>query len=331
MRYGSRVESHHHDARLDKRRIPDNRAVYGWVRYGDAQPDLLRTMVQTCRERGLKPGIHWPFEETHWAGWTIGGFNLEHPQFWGRTPDGQPWWGRCSLGFEEVVQHKLALVDELVQRGIEVLFIDFYRNGGWSPAYEYVEPVIASYRQQFGAEPPSDPGDLRWGRHVATYVTAFLRQIRQRLAASGRKIELSVGIPGIAPLSDQSVVSLGADWPTWVQEGIIDTLVINFVQWDAQDPLGSTRALCRGVMQEVDGRCRVLWPVRAYDYSGYGIPSYQKATSLPPEQIAAQLMQMAWEEGAAGISLECVDYNNYGPETRKAMQDLAAGKCRWAR
>jgi hypothetical protein len=332
MRYQSRVDSHHNDGALDKRRVLGNRPVWDWVRYGDADPDLMRTAFRLCKERGLRPGVHWPFEETHWQIWTIGRFNLEHPQFWGRTADGRPWWGRCSLAHEEVIRHKLALVDELIDRGMEVLFIDFFRTGGWSPAYEYVEPVVKAYREQHGAEPPVDHRDPRWKRHVARYVTEFLRQVRGRLNASGRKIELAVGIPGIAPLATSDTLAFGADWRAWVDEGLIDTLVINTLHWDANDPMGSTRALGREVMQAVNGRCRVLWPVRAYDFSGYGMPSYRKALpQMTDAQVAAQLTEMAWEEGAAGISLECVDYNNYGPETRKAMRALVQGKCRLVR
>jgi len=41
MRYQSRIEAQHHDSQLDKRRIAENRPVYGWVRYGETQPDII--------------------------------------------------------------------------------------------------------------------------------------------------------------------------------------------------------------------------------------------------------------------------------------------------
>jgi len=331
MRYDSAIEAHHHPLVPDKRRVPLTRMPYGWVHYGDGPQDTIAGVVQLCRQRGLIPGVHWPFEETHWAGWTIGGWNLEHPQYWGRTPDGQPWWGRTSLGFDEVMHHKLALVDELVSRGITVLFIDFYRNGGWSPTYEYVEPVVTAYRAKYHEEPPSDPADPRWCRHVASYVTDFLRQVRKHLDASGRKIRLLVGLPAIAPINDRLLITHAADWQHWVADGFLDGLVINYVCWDAKRPFESTRDLCRQVMKTVGGRCPVYWPVRAYDFSGYGMPSYHKATGLPQDEVAARLMKMAWEEGAAGISLECVDYGNYSQATRRALKALAEGECKWAR
>ena len=330
MRYPSRIETHHQDTVLDKRKIPDSRPVWGWVRYGAARPDLMRSALDLCHQRGLRAGVHWPFEETHWELWTLGGWNLEHPQYWGRGRDGVPWWGRCSLAYPEVAQHKLHLVQELLDRGMETLFIDTYRRGAWSPAYEYVDPVVAAWRKQYGTDPPP-PSDPRWGRHVAGYTTAWVRQLRKTLDASGRKVNLMVGVYNATPDGAGSLSECGVDWPGLVQEGLIDTLVINWVRWDPKDPFESTRGRCREIMKAVNGRCRVHWPIRAYDFDEDGIASYCRATGLSPAEVAGRLMEMAWEEGAAGVSLECVDYNNYDRDVRRALRELAEGKCRWRR
>ena len=327
MRYQSRIEAHHHSSQLDKRRIADNRPIGGWVRYGETQPDIIAEVVRLCKERGLRPGIHWPFEETHWAGWTIGQFNLEHPQYWGRTAMGQPWWGRTSLAYEPVVRHKLALVDELVERGVEVLFLDFWRTGAWSPAYEYVDPVVFAYRQKYGTPPPADPKDLRWCQHVSQYVTAYLRQLRDHLKATGRRVELAVGIPDIAPIGDEPLIRNGADWRRWVDEGLVDTLVINSVRWDKKTPLESTEAAYREVLRVVAGRCRVWCPVQQYNFTGCGLPAYEQATGKKGEELAEALTRLAHREGANGISLECVDYNNYRPEVRAVLHRLTASEC----
>lgn len=328
MRYQSQVESHHHSSQLDKRRITDGRDIAGWLRYGEAQPDIVATVVKLCKARGLRPGIHWPFEETHWQMWTVGQFNFEHPQYWGRTAQGQPWWGRLSIAYEPVIQHKLALVDELVDRGVEVLFLDFWRTGGWSPAYEYVDPVVDAYRTKYGQPPPTDARDPQWCRHVAEYVTAYLRRLRQHLKASGRPVELAVGIPGIAPLSDEPLIRCAADWRTWVNEGLVDTLVINYVNWDQKAPLESTRAAYREVLNAVDGRCHVWCPVQQYSFNHLGLPGYEKATGKKSPELAELLTRMAHEEGAHGISLECVDYNNYTLPTRETLRRLTTGDCR---
>ncbi len=328
MRYASRVESHHHDSVPDKRRVPDSRPEYGWVRYGAVRPDLLRAVLDACRKRGLQAGVHWPFEETHWAGWTIGRFNLEHPQYWARTPDGTPWWGRCSLGWPEVLRHKLALGAELADRGARVVFIDFFRTGAWGPLYAYTPPVVRAYREKHGAPPPSDPNDMRWRRHVGAYVTHFLRELRETLRARDPSIALWVGIPCILPEARNTWKGVFR-WREWARAGLIDALVINYVCWDGKHPFASTRALCRQVMKEVGPGIPVYWPVRAYNYGGFGMPDYMKAAGLSQEEVARRLTRMAWEEGAAGISLECVDYRNYTDATCRVLRDLTAEPCRF--
>ncbi len=330
MRYQSAIESGHHPEILDKRRLCDTRPLYGWVRYRQAEPDIVRSMLTECEDRGLIPGVHWPFEETHWAIWTVSQFNMEHPQLWARTADGRPWWGRCSLAWDETTEHKLALVDELIERGIDTLFIDFFRSGAWGPDDEFVPPVVEAWRDRHGEPVPPGTSDA-WAAHVSDYVTEWMRRLRERLDASGRDIDLMVGIPNISVDSQWPMRERAADWRQWVNEGLIDTLVINYMPWDEQRPFESTREIGREIMDVVDGRCRVLWPVRAYDYGGYGMPSYAEATGLSQEEIARRLMVMAWEEGADGVSLECVDHGNYREPTRRLMSDLAGGRCRWVR
>ena len=75
-----------------------------------------------------------------------------------------------------------------------------------------------------------------------------------------------------------------------------------------------------------------MWcPVQQYNYSRYGLPQYQKATGRANEDLAVDLARMAWEEGAHGISLECVDYNNYRPKTREALRTFTRGFCKIVR
>ncbi len=328
-RYQSKIESHHNDGQLDKRRVHMVDDVDGWLRYGEVEPDIIATMVKLCKERGLRPGIHWPYEETHFSGRTIGRFNLEHPQYWARTYLGHPWWGRSSIAFEPVVEHKLALLDELLDRGVESVFIEFWRSGGWDPRYEHVAPVVEDFRKKHGTDPPSKINDPDWARHVSGYVTNYLRRFRQHMKAKSPNVELAVGIPSIAPhANNHPMISRAADWRTWVDEGLVDTLVINYVKWDEKRPIQSTREMYREVLDYVDGRCRVLCPVQQYNYAHRGLPAYEKATGMSNADVAAALTRMAHEMGTGGISLECVDYNNYKPATRKTLRELTAGPCR---
>ncbi|MCX6994208.1 MAG: hypothetical protein NT011_13845 [Kiritimatiellaeota bacterium] len=337
LTYPSKVEASLLPVMTDKRRTI---IFYGpyfgyWIHYGEAQPDHFQCAMEEIKKKGIKPVAHWTFEEAHYAGPLIGDFNLDHPQYWCRTHDGIPWHARVSLGYEPVMQHYLDMAMEVVDRGCEEISFEFWRHGGWNPGYEYVEPVMDSYRKKYGEEPPANSKDLRWAKHVAGYRAEFLRRLRKQLAAyahrTGRRVELSAAIPCIAPFNDRALVEYGVDWRALVDEGLIDTLIIQSMTWDKQRPLESTRELGRSVMQAVNGRCRVLWPVMDYPFTGTGLGKYMDATGKTQHELAAELMQMAWEEGADGITLECVDYGNYTDATLRAMKALRETKCTFVR
>ena len=125
------------------------------------------------------------------------------------------------------------------------------------------------------------------------------------------------------------MIERGVDWKRLVDEDIIDALVVMSVQWDKKRPFESTREIYRSILDFCDGRCQVLFPVQAYNFTKCGIPAYQKASNLNAADVAERLMRITWEEGADGICMECVDYNNYKPETRKRMCELLEGDCKF--
>lgn len=335
VRYQSKEESLCRvEAPLDKRRLPDNRPVHGWLRYYEVNPDILRLILGVCHDRGLRAGVHWPFEETHWASWTFGSWNLENPQYWAQTRDGRAWAGRCSLAYPEVVSHKLRLVDELLARGMDHLFIDTWRNGGWGPAFEYVQPELDRWRARHGDEPPAEAADPLWCSFVAETTHAYFNKLRKHLDSSGRAVRLMVGISdaGSDPSKpDAALLKSGTDWRRLVTEKSVDALVVMSVNWKEAEPLESTRKIYRDIIAFCAGRCQVLFPVQMYDFGKRGIPSYCRATGLSPAEIAGQLLKIAWEEGADGICMECVDYNNYGPPVRARMRSLLSNECRFKR
>jgi hypothetical protein len=314
LRYRSKVDRGYHDNSTIDKRIPvDCRDVWGWVRYGETPFDMLEEVVKLCKERGLRVGVHWPFEETHWAINNQGDFNFERPRYWGRAEDGRLTMKQCSIGYEEVVRHKLRLLDEMIERGTEILFIDFMRTQ-YDPKFEYVEPVKKAYK--------GGP----WNRHAYSYVTKYLRRVRKRLDASGRKIELVAGIKNLNPAAKDT--SHGFDWRGWIEEGLIDTLNVISVPWNDDAPFESTRAIYKDIVEICRDRCRVFVPVRQYKHYTRGMWHYERLTKKSQKEVALQLLQISHEVGADGIAFECLDYNNYGPETRQALKQAAEGPYR---
>ena len=325
---------------IDKRKgVMGPRMIFGWGDLNRAKPDLLEAAFRLGRERGMKPYIHWPFEECHAPGFfrAFMAWNMEHPEYWSRTRSGQPWLGRVSLAHPEVIEYKLAVLDELLEHGAEGIFIDTFRSGMWAAWAEYVPVIVESYREKYGEAPPESDRDPRWCQHVADYVTELFRRMREHLDAyekrTGKHVELLVGVAGIAPVGEYAKTSpmlyRAADWRAWVDMGVIDTLVMHSIDWDTRRPLESFRERGREIMDYVDGRCKVQWPLSRYSFRKKGFPHVAKLLKIRWEEAAERMMMIAWEEGAAGISMECVDYNNYDAPTRAAIAKLARTTCRF--
>ena len=314
-RYRSLLDTgYHYDSTIDKRIPFDSRDVWGWVRYGETPFDMLEEVVKLCKKRGLRVGVHWPFEETHHAVRNLGDFNVERPRYWGRAQDGRLSPKQCSIAYEEVVRHKLGLLDEMIERGIEIVYIDFMRTQ-YDPRFEYVEPVQSTYK--------GGP----WNKHAYGYVTKFLRRVRERLDDSGRKIELVAGIQNLDPKVRDT--SHRFDWRGWIDEGLIDTLNVISAAWSKDDPFGSTRAVYRDIVETCGDRCRVFVPIRQYKHYTRGIWHYERLTGKSQTEVALELMKISYEVGADGVALECLDYNNYGTETRQALKRAAEGPYRF--
>lgn len=328
MRYASEEEScRRTECPVEKMRVPESRRVFGWLRLDRREPDIFRLAMWAAAERGLKKGVHWPFEEAHWAHFTLGQWNVMHPQYWCVEKNGTPFGWRASLAYPEVVEHKLRLVDELVERGADTIFIDTFRNGGWTPAIEYVEPMKRAWAEKHPGEGLPDYRDPRWSSLAMEFQHAYLRKMRAKLDRAGRKVRLILGISHVGrPYErDYNVVERGMDWRRLAAEGTIDGIIVMCVASETlnmADPWEATRKVYREIVEH-KGSCSVFFPVSVYNYSGTGMPAYAQKTGLPLAEVARRLMRLAANCGGDGISMECVDYGNYSPDVCAAIRDFS--------
>ncbi len=319
MRYRSQEESPLlMEAPFDPRRVPESRPVHGWLRYWAVEPDIVRTAFASCARRGVAQGIHWPYEENHWNYWTLGPWNLSHPQYWCRRADGVPWHGRCSFAFPEVLAHKLRLLDELLDRAPQTIFFDLFRSGGWTVADEYVKPHLDKWRARHGTPPPADSRDPRWIALVGETQEAFFRAVRARIAARGMKVRVLLGIDRVSAGEDENWTKRAVDWKKLIREDVVDGIVIECVQPDPKRPFASTAELYASVREAMGGK-PFFCPVMQYNFGGRpGYPWYCKTTGEREEEVVRRLLEIARDAGASGIAMECVDYRNYS----KAVCDV---------
>jgi len=174
------------------RRVIEN--VNGLIAAGD---EPLRAAANRAHQLGLRllarlemNHEYGPPEPDNWD-WVafVGSFNKEHPQY--RIP------GTVLLDFKhpEVRDCKLAIFREALEAGVDGIAADF-----------------AVYPPFFEDGPAGAP-----------IMTGFVRQVRALLGEfgekQGRHLELMARVPA------WDAAPLGLDWPTWMQEGLVDTIV----------------------------------------------------------------------------------------------------------
>ena len=307
---------------VDKLRVNDER-VFGWAALEGGETNLLDYALGSIRRRGKGCGLHYTFEENHHAGFTYGEWNLRHPQYWSRSYGGNPLASRCSFAYDEVLEHKMRILDELLASDPETLYLEFWRNGAWTPGMEYVEPVLARWRELYGDAPvPADCRDARWLKTTGFFMERYLRAIRARLDAHGKKVRFLAEITDL-DLEDRAMWErFNVDWKRFAAEGLFDGLVVTHVRASPRDAWNSTRRIYEYVMEN-RGKCDVYFHASMYDYRP-GIPSYCKWTGETPAQVAKRLCDLAKDVGGKGVILECVDYRNYPPEVNEVLK--AAGR-----
>jgi len=305
-------------------RLPVAGKYTEWLRYADCKHDLILSAFAYLDEKGVRRGIHWPFEENHHNGWTISGWNLHHPQFQCRNADGRPWAGRCSLAFPEVVEHKLRLLDELIERGTDTVLMDTHRTGTWEVRDEFVAPVMEKWRKIAGEESPK-PTDPRFVAIVAENNTAYFRKVKERLCRGGRKGRLYLGMDRFSMKYDRTYETFGIEWKKLAAEGTVDGLFLqSAVLSEGADVWAELEKTYRYVYEN-RGQAKVYFPVMQYSWLGHnGYPWYAKQCGISELEAVKKLLALAEKCGGAGIFMECVDWYNYKDEIRKAIREFAS-------
>jgi len=224
--YQSRLEQpwHHSDVDRFRHKVDYNAMLSEGARsqWGKPQPrtttldyrtwDPLDLAVHYCRERGIEL-IAWYTlnEEDHGYVGLLGTFARAHPEYAWVARDGTARFTNDSFGFPEVRSHKLAIVRELLDYGVDGLMLDFIRRAGryrvlnekivnfpyyWDDdgacQYGYEAPIVEAFRAATGLDPHAlSNGDERWIRFRAGYNTLMLREIREQ-CKDQPKFDLSV-------------------------------------------------------------------------------------------------------------------------------------------
>ena len=332
IRHNSELELGQYPRRLDKRRGWDMREYSHHIHYGEAPDDVLTSVLNSCRKRSLPCIIYWPFEDTHGIPCFYSRFALEHPQFWERHLSGLASPARLCLAYPEVRRYKLDILREELGYGVEGVMFDFRRQSGRSGQGGYNEIIAEAWRAKHGADPPTNYGDLEWIRFRAAYVTQFLREVRAVLDSVEPRRRLIASIPNAGPNPERALRASFTDWPTWVEEGLLDGLAVSELPIAGRlgrPPNTSYRSdgfegVCRAMQaihKQVAGRCKVYWPLKWYNNWALNLAT---TSGISLHACLREYTKRAWEAGAAGFVVDTYDYQMAGldAQTQAVLTDL---------
>ena len=180
------------------------KSYFAYAQYLDYRAwDQVADMAEIGSAAGLEV-CHWytVFEDDH-GGHLGSAFDRENPRFRCTLKTGKQISGCLDFWYPEVQAHKLAVVDELLEKPTSRLLLDFVRRNGQPSAdaagnsrYGYNPEIQAGFRSETGLDAlkiaPGTPDWEAWLDYNARPLTGFLRQVKTRAAAKGVPVDVLV-------------------------------------------------------------------------------------------------------------------------------------------
>ena len=190
----------------------------------------LKTAVETAHDLGMKADMVFDTyqygareSQAYQTPNRRSRFATEHPEFFTRKRDGTTAnRGMLSYVYPDVRRWKIQqLLRALQQCGADGVVLDYIRwPAGNTDGYD--PPAVKRFEQTHGVSPfEVEPTDERWARLRAGYITMFLTELREETDKLPRDITIGVYVDA---KPDEELRSVGRDWPTWAQRGLIDAL-----------------------------------------------------------------------------------------------------------
>jgi hypothetical protein len=140
-------------------------------------------------------------------------------------------WGVLCLGYREVRKHLIRRYLRLLGGGnFDGLFVCLRsqsRPADHADQYGFNDPLHREYLNRYGIDIRTEDLDLqRWRDLLGEYLTCFLNELRQTLNGFNARMQLSVGVPRgsvVGPPMGNTTLQ----WPIWLDQGIIDQLIID--------------------------------------------------------------------------------------------------------
>lgn len=172
-------------------------------------------------------------------------------------------WGVVSCAYPAArrafIRRWVALLASSRFDGLFVCLRSQSRPADHADQFGYNRPVRAAFRERYGVDPAREEFDPQsWRDLSGEYLTTLLVELREALAASGRRLGIGVARGDVLgpPLGNTTL-----HWREWVGRGLVDVLVID-----------QNSSRCPSMWHQ-------LWPM--HRGAGY-LQNYLDGTGLPP-------------------------------------------------
>lgn len=201
--------------------------------------DEHAAVIEATQRRGMRAFVYttigfdegWPLELDWWGGVDArqSKYVLFHPDHQLVDRDGDPHHGVLCLAYEEVRAYLLGKFQWLLEQhpwdGLFLCTRSQSRPASYADRFGFNRPVVDEYRARHGIDITVDDFDLSaWRSLHGEQLTRLLREVRAALAPHGTA--LTVGIPR-ADHVGPPVGNTTLEWRTWMEEGLVDELVID--------------------------------------------------------------------------------------------------------
>lgn len=149
-------------------------------------------------------------------------FYKEHPEMRLIDRDGTEIAG-MSYAYPEVRKYMISILREAAGYGADGAAIIYVRG---PPYILYEESLIEGFKKKYGIDPRKiNEGDERWLRYRASFMTQYMREVRQAMDEVGEKLDKRLEVSTILMATKEQNLFFGLDLEAWIKEGLVDNLV----------------------------------------------------------------------------------------------------------
>ena len=153
----------------------------------------------------------------------LSAFANENPQFFTLKRDGKTRNREVlSYAYPEVRRFKVqAAVTMIRQSGADGIVLDYIRwPAGNTDGYD--PPITEAFEREHGISAFAvEPTDPRWAKCRASFITKFISELHDELVKLERPVSIGVFVDANP---EAELISVGRDWATWAEMGIITNI-----------------------------------------------------------------------------------------------------------